>query len=222
MDPWAPAIVSIIVSGLIAYFVAHYIRFNTKPAHERVFDENRNANLTRIFDQLSTFDDEVGRFFETLTNNFGELSRDRTELYREPFDVEWELDEEGEPFPKQVSVEVTEEDNQRRMILEFPEHDFHERLGRLKEQQKLFLRDYNIYLNYIHDSFLRDIRDYYYNTIEYFDSILHNIVSSFRLIRRNDCATRTIQYLEEDNSIQKTTNMLDFIQRWKEYMPQTN
>ncbi len=67
-------IISTGFSGLIGLCVALYVRYFTKPTHEKVFQSNRNTNLDIIFNQMELYGSNVDSLFEILTRDFGELS----------------------------------------------------------------------------------------------------------------------------------------------------
>lgn len=89
-------------------------------------------------------------------------------------------------------------------------------LNIIKETHENFVKDCNIYHNYIHDSFLRDVKQYYWNTDYYFERILYNELNSLFLNERIKYAKKIIQYLESDKSIELTCSINNFIERWKE------
>lgn len=89
-------------------------------------------------------------------------------------------------------------------------------LNIIKETHENFVKDCNIYHNYIHDSFLRDVKQYYWNTDYYFERILYNELNSLFLNERIKYAKKIIQYLESDKSIELTYSINNFIERWKE------
>ena len=201
-------VLSLASSLLASAIVAAYFRFLVKPKSEKVFEHNRESNLQRIFNQLRIYDNfNVGQIFDTLEKEFGSLECGKSELINENFKF------------------VTEEELENQEITDFVKNrSDEEKLAKLNSISKIrvlqrfhenFKEDYNIYSQYLHDSFLRDINQYYLNTNLYVEWLLKNHKENSCLDERKNNAENIIKYLKEDRSIDKETKSIkDFIDKW--------
>jgi len=207
---WGTTIISAIISGIVAIGVAWYFRFKVKPKFEIVFDDNRQANLRLIFNGLQWFDSEFQSIYEIFERELGELKKEREEIIPRPKFIQ----EKG----SEINENVIDLGSMMKMDKIFAEvrDNLNPILARMLEQQKTFLRDYHIFLNYLHDSFLREINNYYFTTIYYTKWVLKGNNFYSIGIKRKEHANRIIKYLEEDKTINKTEKSLgEFISKWK-------
>lgn len=206
MDSWTPSIVtmliSAVISSVIAWKIGLYIRFNTKPVHEIVYQDNRTSNLKLIFNGIRLSDSTLGSIFEIFTDKFGELSRNRKVIIADP------ISSINTDFGKFLV---------QKKIFDETVQGLQDTLKRMREQRKDFLKDYHVLQNYFHDSFLRDINQYLWLAEEYVSELFKNENHGFKLIKRKDIALKIIEYIESDKSINKNErNIQEFITMWKE------
>jgi len=215
MIEWDTVAISAILSGLIGLGVALYVRFFIKPTHEKVFESNRNQNLEIIFNQLEYYDSHLQTIFDILEEDFGEITRDRKKVVL-PSMVAIEYGSDGKPKNEELPLE----EFQRRRVLELKfeetKKDLENMIATMKEFSTFFNNDYSIYHNYIHDSFLRDVRQYFWDGNYFVDGIQNNAVMAFLLGKRSTLAEKMIAYLESSSSTKMSYAMNEFVKRWTE------
>ena len=167
MDDFLIVVISVILSTLTSIGVAWFFRFRTKPKHEIIYDSNRQENLTRIFYGLKFFDMFFERVYSQFNNEFGILNKEKESLIYKSQDIS-DIDSNNN-FEKLVNFgNLSERQLKLDKIRDYCEREFQN----MKERFQVFINDYNIYQNYFHDSFLRDIREYYDSTVHYTEWLL--------------------------------------------------
>jgi len=194
---WGGVVASTIGSSIIAIVIALYIRYKTKPKHEIIYDANRQANLDLIFGGLNRLGSEFGTIYDSIENRFGFLTENRDEIIPAFGDIV-EIAEMNRTF-----------DDIRPMLEGC--------LERMREQHRRFLGDYHIYLNFLNDSFLRDVNKYYLTTTFYSELLLQNENHYSIGVRRKPEAERIIKYVVKDRSVNKNKEEIKlFISDWEE------
>jgi len=197
-------IISIIVPAGIAFLIAWYFRFHTKPEYEIVYDENRLESLKVIFNQIERFDDYFKSFYEVVEKDMGILSDDKKEMVPSAFA---RLDE----TPKFTFNEVMKlEDKFKEVRLRI--QDFVEQMLTI---QKQFHDDFTINLNYVHVSFLNDIARYYRDSLYWCNLVLKNQPTSNILKFRMDMAKKIIKYIKNKKLQKDVILVTNFIDKWE-------
>ncbi len=211
-DIWN-VLVSLGLSSLVGISIAVFFRYKVKPKFEIIFDDNRQSNLNLIFNGLQWFDADFESFYTIV-------ERDITPLTK--------YNEEIVPSPKIKPIDELEDDDavdlgtMMRMDKKFLEvkDTLDSILKRMREQHTKFLKDYHIYLNYLHDDFLRNISKYYFTTTDYCEYVLNKQNYYSIGIDRKKFATKIIAYLEKDSGIERRENSIEkFISKWRKRYP---
>jgi len=206
MIEWDTVVVSTILSIMGAFLVGLYIRYYVKPKHEEVFNYNRKVNIQRIFGLLDNLDLQLRNFIEYFEKDLGALTVDRKTVLPE------------KKFEKQPDgsfiADITDRTGLGKKYEEMkPE------LIRITENhkmlQKSFLSDYSIYQHYMHDSFLRDIRNYIRDTTHYVGWLLKDTHLGFLRTKRMESAKKIIEYVQKDKSLVTIHDINKFIERWE-------
>lgn len=201
---------TVLVSFTIAVGVALFVRYKIKPKHEEVFDYNRKSNIVRIFGLLDHLDFQFRYFIEYFEKDMGELTKDRKTVLPER---KFEKTQDGG-----YVVDITDT-----MGIGIKYEQVKPELKRLAENlrmlEKSFLSDYSIYLNYVHDSFLRDIRMYFLNTAHYAEWLLKDTHLAYLRKKRMESAKKIIEYVEKDKSLVSNPLIKKFIEKWEEEFP---
>ena len=209
-------IVTIVLSSLIALGIGLFIRYGLKPKFEIIFDDNRKANFLILFNGIQAFDSQFLSFYEILEDRMGLLRRDRREIIpRMQF-----ASLTPESIHSQTRVDFGEIS---RLTSEYDEvrRNLQSILQAMRDNYDAFLKDYKLFLNYMHDTFLRDVSLYLWNTIYYSEWLLRDENLVMIADKRLELAFKIIQYLEEDGSIKmKIQNMDNFVKKWKDYKSQ--
>lgn len=208
-------IISTITSGVLAFGIALYFRYRVKPKFEIIYDSNRQANINLIFNGLNYLDSEFESFYTIIENELGELTKEREEIIPslkvKPKDEWIENDPDISDFG--IIIKMTEKyDGIRKNLAPM--------LTIMREHHKKFLQDYHINLNYLHDSFLRDVNSYYITTT-YYAELLLQCQNYYSIgIKRKSEADKIIEYVNADGSVDKTPDGIrEFIYKWKDWKP---
>lgn len=212
---WDTTIISTITSAVVAISVGLYVRYKTKPKSEIIYNANRQANLNLIFSGLNHLNFEFGTLYESIEQRLGELTKKRSEVI--PSLVFKPKEQWIENDPDQLDfVKIT------KMTSVFDEIKpmLRSTLARMHQQHRNFLQDYHIYLNYLHDSFLRDVNSYYLTTT-YYSELLLNGENHYEIgIKRKSEADNIMEYVEKDRTVDKTLGAInEFILNWKGWKP---
>lgn len=208
---WDTATISTITSAIVAIVVGLIVRYKTKPKSEVIYDANRQGNLNIIFNGLNHLNVEFETIYSSIEQRLGELTKERTEiippLVSKP-EEQWSENDPDERDFGQIS-EMTSIFNEIKPMLQGA-------LGRMRDQYKTFLKDYHIYLNYLHDSFLRDVYSYYITTT-YYSELLLNGENHYSIgVKRKSEAEKIIEYVQKDRSVNKNTKEInEFITDWE-------
>jgi len=210
---WGGVISSTLASSLIAIGIALYIRYRAKPKQEIIYDANRQANLDLIFSGLNFLNIEFLTFYESIEQRLGELTKERSKII--PFPIskplnEWTVDDPDIVDFGEISKMTAIFDEIKPMLTQT--------LTRIREHHKRFLQDYHIYLNYLHDSFLRDVHSYYITTTHYSELLLNGENHYSIGIKRKEEADKIIAYVK-DRTVHKTNSIMDFILNWQGWKP---
>ncbi|MGI0021368.1 MAG: hypothetical protein ACRD9Q_00775, partial [Nitrososphaeraceae archaeon] len=163
---WNTTITSVTTSGVVAIIVAWYFRFKAKPKSEIVYDYNRNANFTLLFDNIEIFDWTFETFYTIYEQRLGLLTREREEILpRIAFTSSGSGNQVIPPVNFRAYQGLTNE-------LASVKQDLAEDVARMREYHRNFLKDYHLFQNYFHDKFLRDIHMYYFSSIHYSEWLL--------------------------------------------------
>jgi len=215
MIEWDTVYISAALSGFIGLLVALYVRFFVKPPHEKLFEGNRNENLHILFNQLRFYDSYVQSLFEILTREFGELTSDRKKVVL-PSLVAIQYDAEGNPKNEGITPEESVKRAKLEKHFESMKEDLKEMIKSMEKIHSQFERDYTIYHNYIHASFLQDVQNYYWSSNNYFLGIIDNQVHGFSLRNRHAYAKKMIEYLKVNRTIKRTDSINEFVDKWTE------
>lgn len=205
---WWNVTASAAVSFLVAVIVGVIIRFKLKPKHEEVFEHNRNVNLMMVFGILSRLDFQFEGFITIFEQRMGEFTEDRKRILPE---VKWKMDSDGGQIADMSSsTEIFGRyEDVKNDLKPFVKNmnDIHKQLG----------DDYNIFQNYIHADFLRDVDLYIFNTCYFAEWALKDAPIPKCLISRMKFAKKIIKYVEDDKTVELTfPTISEFIKRWKE------
>lgn len=205
-------LISLGLTTLTGVAIAAFFRYKVKPKFEIVFDSNRQSNLRLIFSGLEWFDKEFESFYKIFERDMVELTKDNEEIIPRPkFKPMDELDDGEDVIDLGTMMKMDKAFQEVKKCLE-------PILKRMSEQHNAFLRDYHIYLNYLHDSFLRDINNYYFTTTYYVEWVLKQQNYYSIGIERKEIAKRLIEYVEKDSSIDKKEQSIEnFILKWKSH-----
>lgn len=199
-------IISTLMAIAITVGVSWFFRFRTKPKFEIIYDSNREENLTYVFNGLEMLDSDFGSFCEIFEDNFGLLTKEKKEIVPRP-----SSSSDGNITYPQGFAETL---NRLRQVKE----NLTPMLTRMRDNHNKFLRDYHIYHNYIHDSFLRNVSLYYWTTTYYIEWLLkgHHVVNSGE--KRQTYAKKIIEYIERDTTYHKNIPSIShFVNKWKNY-----
>jgi len=87
-------------------------------------------------------------------------------------------------------------------------------IASMKEFSTYFKEDYSIYHNYIHDSFLREVRQYFWDGNYFVDWMIKNDILGFALDKRRNRAEKIIAYLKSSKTTKMNPQMDEFVKRW--------
>lgn len=214
MNLYENEILTITVSSLIALGIGLLIRYGLKPKFEIIYDENRKANFTYLFNGINAFDFNFERFYNTFENRLGLLTREREEIVSFPVfvTVNPTIDE------KQIPIINFREFQQQSEEFATVKEELKPVLQWLRDNVDAFSKYYNLYQSYMHDSFLRIISLYFADTVYYAEWLLNGYPLPQIAYKRLDHAFKIIKYLEDDNSIDKTIpSIKEFIKKWRDY-----
>jgi len=208
-------IFTIVVSSIIAFGIALFVRYGVKPKFEIVYDSNRKANLTYLFNGISMFDDlDFRSFYEIFEDRMGLLTRDRKDIIPSTLST---------GLTPTVDLRLTAFSEIGRLTAEYDvlKVDLRPILEDMKSNFEAFNQQYTFYQTYLHDSFLREVKIYFFNTYYYAEWLLQgqNLVEVAD--KRLESAFRIIQYLEENSLVDlDIPNMRNFIKKWRDYKMQ--
>ena len=208
------SIIAILTSGVIAYGIAWYFRFKSKSKIEVVFEDNRQQSFLYLFTNLADFDSYFGSFYDIFEKDVMELKgKDREIIRVSPIMSSiYASMTEGKP----VLVNLSQDFELIRKF-ESTKKNLEPMLEQMRKYYKGFSDSYFSYLNYIHDTFLKDVNRYYSSTIEYTRYVLQGHEYSTYIDSRRKFAHKIIEYVEADETIDKTKeNIAIFIKKWKE------
>ena len=197
-----------VVSLLVAVIVGVIIRFQLKPKHEKVFEHNRNVNLMMVFGILSQIDFQFEGFITIFERSMGEFTKDRKRILPE---VEWKMDSDGGQIADMSSsTEIFGR-------YEYVKKDLRPMIKNMNSIHVQLRDDYNIFQNYIHADFLRDVDLYIFNTIYFAEWALKDAPLPTCLLKRMKLAKKIINYVESDKTVDLTFSTIsEFIKKWKE------
>lgn len=205
---WWEVFANAAVSFLVAVIVAVIVRYKLKTKHEELFEHNRNANLAIVFGLLNQLDFQFEQFVLVFESRLGEFTKDRKQILPK---TTWKSDNSGgynADFSSWIKV---------KKIYDEVKNDLAPTVENLYDIEKKLRDDYNIFHNYIHADFLRDVSLYIFNTCYFAEWSLKDAPIPDCLIRRMEIAKNIIKYLEKDRMIDKTAYSIDsFIKRWTE------
>jgi len=206
---WVEISLNAFIAFIVASGVATYIRFKVKPKHEEVFEHNRNANLMMVFGLLNRLDMNFGSFVRDFEQSMGEFTKDRNKILPK---IEWKTEPDG----GKIAVRPP---NYGEMSAKYEQlkKDLKSTEDAMKSVERDFRNDFNIFQNYIHVDFLREVSLYIFDTLYFSDWALKDAPLPYCLERRMKRAKKIIEYVEKDKGLDQTFSGFNYFrQRWNE------
>lgn len=161
-----------------------------------------------VFGILSQLDFQFEGFMIIFEQRMGPFTKDRKRILPE---VEWKTESDGSKFADiSSSTEVFAR-------YEEVKKDLEHYVKNMDDIRKQLRDDYNIFQNYIHADFLRDVDLYIFNTFYFVEWALKDAPLPTCLFKRMEYAKKIIKYVEDDKTVELSFSTIsEFIIRWKE------
>ena len=207
----ATILISLFLTTAVGIFITAYFRYFVKPKYEIVFDANRKANLTILFNAIDGFDEYFESIYTIFEEKLGLLTKNRKDIVPSI---------SNQINPINPALPLTYQDIMK-IQKEYADvkSDLNPMLVKMQKFHRDFLKDYHLFQNYIHDSFLRDVNQYFVHTLDYTKWLLECNHVATTAEKRIKYYNEIKSYLENEKSlIESIPTMKKFLDKWKKYL----